>query len=199
MTIFPSPHKGHILLTTNSQVMYGMAQRLDIDKLEHPLAVDQAGAYIEENGANLHRYPELYTKRRAHLLQTRGSLMADHPQSVTTTLSLSFEKVEQASEAARELLNCLAFLHPDAIPDELLEQGASQLGEQLQAVLTDALELESALGELRKYSLARRNPDGSTLTIHRLVQDVLKMMCFQRESLRPGRPADNISPKCKTV
>ena len=140
----------------------------------HPLAIDQAGAYIEENGANLHRYTELYTKRRAHLLNTRGSLMADHPQSVTTTLSLSFEKVEQASEAAWELLCCLAFLHPDAIPDKLLEQGASQLGAQLQVVLTDGLEFESALGILRTYSLVRRNSDGATLTIHRLVQDVLK-------------------------
>ena len=100
--------------------------------------------------------------------------MADHPESVTTTLSLSFEKVEQASKAALELLSCLAFLHPDAIPDELLEQGASQLGAQLQAVVTDALEFEKAIGELRKYSLVRRNPDGATLTIHRLVQDVLK-------------------------
>ncbi len=211
----PATTRGHILLTTNSQVMYGVARRLDIDKMEpedgallllrrvglldadvlleraseqeriqateitmllggHPLAIDQAGAYIEENGANLHRYPELYAKRRAHLLKTRGSIMADHPESVTTTLSLSFEKVEQASKAALELLSCLAFLHPDAIPDELLEQGASQLGAQLQAVVTDALEFEKAIGELRKYSLVRRNPDGATLTIHRLVQDVLK-------------------------
>ena len=211
----PASTQGHILLTTNTQIMYGVARRVDIDNLEpeygallllrrvglldvdapldhaseqeriqameitlmlggHPLAIDQAGAYIEENGANLHRYTELYSKRRAHLLNTRGSLMADHPQSVTTTLSLSFEKVEQASEAAWELLCCLAFLHPDAIPDELLEQGASQLGAQLQVVLTDGLEFESALGILRTYSLVRRNSDGATLTIHRLVQDVLK-------------------------
>ena len=71
--------------------------------------------------------------------------MADHPESVTTTLSLSFEKVEQTSQAALELLYCLTFLHPDAIPDTLLEQGASQLGVQLQAVLVDAFELERRL------------------------------------------------------
>lgn len=214
-TYLPTTTRGHILLTTNSQIMHGIARRLDIDKMEpedgvllllrrvglldtdapldraseqeriqataiittlggHPLAIDQAGAYIEENGANLHRYPELYTRKRAHLLKTRGSIMADHPESVTTTLSLSFEKVEQASQAALELLYCLAFLHPDAIPDTLLELCASQLNKQLRAVVSDAFEFESAIGELRKYSLVRRNPDGATLTIHRLVQDVLK-------------------------
>src|SRR5260221_1053026 len=86
----PATTLGHILLTTNSQVMYGVARRLDIDSMEpedgallllrrvglidadalleraseqeriqateittilggHPLAIDQAGAYIEEN------------------------------------------------------------------------------------------------------------------------------------------------------
>src|SRR5258708_4395197 len=112
-------------------------------------------------------------KRRGFLLTTRSSI-ADHPESVTTTLSLSFEKVEQANKAARELLDCLAFLHPDVVPDTLLEQGASQLGTELQAILSDTFEFESAIGELRKYSLVRRNPDGMSLTIHRLVQDVLK-------------------------
>ena len=211
----PAFPQGDILLTMRSQVTGGVAQRLDIEKMEpedgallllrrvglltsdapldrvsqqeriqaleiakmlggHPLAIDQAGAYIEETGANLHRYPELYTNRRTHLLNTRGGIKADHPESVATTLSLSFEKVAQANEAALELLRFLAFLHPDAIPDELLERGASQLGSQLQAVVTDAFEFDRALGELRKYSLVRRNPDGATLTLHRLVQDVFK-------------------------
>jgi tetratricopeptide (TPR) repeat protein len=139
----------------------------------HPLAIDQAGAYLEENGANLSRYQELYRNKRAHLLKIRGNSMADHPESVATTLSLSFEKVEQANTVALELLCCLAFLHPDAIPDNLLEQGASQLG-TLQAVVTDPFEFDRAIGDLRKYSLIRRNADGVTLTLHRLVQDVLK-------------------------
>ena len=211
----PDAPQGHILLTMNSQVMHGVARRLDIDKMEpeygallllrrvgtlspnalldrapeqereqateiaemlggHPLAIDQAGAYIDENGANLHHYRELYAKRRTHLLTTREEGIADHPESVVTTLSLSFEKVAQTNQVALELLRCLAFLHPDAIPDVLLEQGASQLGEPLQTVITDTLEFEKAIGKLRRYSLVRRNPDGGTLTIHRLVQDVVK-------------------------
>ncbi|HEY6540972.1 MAG TPA: tetratricopeptide repeat protein, partial [Ktedonobacteraceae bacterium] len=140
----------------------------------HPLAIDQAGAYVDENGGNLHRYPDLYARRRTYLLTTRGGLLPDHPESVATTLSLSIEKVEQEDDAALELLRCIAFLYPDTIPDELLEQGASQLGWRLQEVVSDPLAFERVIGELRKYSLVRRNSDGATLTIHRLVQDVIK-------------------------
>ncbi|HEY6285805.1 MAG TPA: tetratricopeptide repeat protein [Ktedonobacteraceae bacterium] len=139
-----------------------------------PLAIDQAGAYIEETGTNLHRYVQFYESRRTNLLNIRGGFVPNHPESVTATMSLSFEKVENSSAVAAQILRFLAFLHPDAIPEELLEQGASQLGSLLQAEATNPLSLDKAVGELLKYSLVRRNPDGAMLTLHRLVQDVLK-------------------------
>ncbi|GAC1348489.1 MAG: FxSxx-COOH system tetratricopeptide repeat protein [Ktedonobacteraceae bacterium] len=138
-----------------------------------PLALDQAGAYIEETACGLSDYLDLYKKRRAALLRRRGRRAADHPEPVATTWSLSFEKVEQAHPAAIELLHVCAFLHPDAIPEELLREGAAELGPVLASVAADPLELDMAIEALRRYSLVRRSPDAHILTIHRLVQAVL--------------------------
>ena len=65
-----------------------------------PLALDQAGAYIEDTACGLSGYLNLYKRRRAALLRRRGRLAADHPEPVATTWSLAFEKVEQAHPAA---------------------------------------------------------------------------------------------------
>jgi tetratricopeptide (TPR) repeat protein len=139
-----------------------------------PLALDQAGAYIEETACGLAGYLNLYRTRRAQLLKRRGGLVADHPEPVATTWSLSFEKVEKANPAAADLLRLCAFLHPDAIPEEIIIEGADDLGPTLQPVASDPFELDAAIEELRKYSLLRRDPDAKTLSIHRLVQEVLK-------------------------
>jgi len=138
-----------------------------------PLALDQAGAYIEETGCSLSSYLNLYTARRSQLLKRRGRLTFDHPEPVATTWSLSFEKVAQANPAAADLLRLCVFLHPDAIPEEIFTAGSPELGPLLGPVAADPMELDAAIGELRKYSLVRRHPDTHTLTIHRLVQAVL--------------------------
>src|SRR6266702_608813 len=138
-----------------------------------PLALDQAGAYIEETGYGLSDYLKLYKTRQAELLQRRGKLTSDHPDSVGTTWSLAFEKVQQANTAAADLLRLCAFLDPNIIQEEIITKGASVLGSVLQRVAADPIKLNDAIGTLLSYSLIRRTPD-HTLSIHRLVQVVLK-------------------------
>src|SRR5436305_1677448 len=72
------------------------------------------------------------------------------------------------------LLRRAGFLAPDAIPEELISEGASHLGSVLEPVVADRLKLNAALAELLKYSLIRRGTTTLTLTIHRLVQAVIK-------------------------
>src|SRR5947209_11725661 len=139
-----------------------------------PLAIDQVGAYIEETGCSLADYLERYRARRAVLLNQRGRTSTDHPESVGATVSLALGKVERANPAAAELLRFCAFLDPDAIPEEILTDGAADLGSVLAPVAGDPVALDAALADLRRYSLLRRNPESKTLTIHRLVQAVLK-------------------------
>ena len=93
---------------------------------------------------------------------------------MATTWALSFENIEKANPAAAELLRFCAFLHPDGIPEEVFSEGAPELGPVLGPVGSDAFALNSAISEILKYSLLRRDPNASTLEIHRLVQAVLK-------------------------
>jgi tetratricopeptide (TPR) repeat protein len=139
-----------------------------------PLALDQAAAYLEETGSSLSDYLNLYRTQRLALLKRRGGLTPEHPESVATTWSLSFQKVKQANPAAVDLLSFLAFLSPDAIPEEIITGGAPDLGPSLRPVASDPLKLAEAIGEVLKYSLVHRDPNQKTLTIHRLVQEVLR-------------------------
>ncbi len=139
-----------------------------------PLALDQAAAYIEETDCGLSGYLARYQTRSATLLRLRGESIANHPEPVATTWSLSFEKVQQANSAAADLLRLCAFLHPDAIPEEIISEGGTGLSTTLEPIAADSLELDVAIRELRKFSLVRRDPEAQLLMIHRLVQHVLK-------------------------
>src|SRR6266849_5099173 len=139
-----------------------------------PLALDQAGAYIEETRCGLSQYLSLYGTRRKELLLRRGRFPVDHPNSVVATWSLSFQQVEQESLAAADLLHILAFLNPEAIPEEIITLGAAELGPVLGEVASDPLKFDKIIELLLSYSLIRRTPEVRSLSIHRLVQAVLK-------------------------
>jgi len=149
------------------------AQAITLNMGGLPLALDQAGAYIEETGCSLSDYLDFFEQRRAKLLQRRGPSSSDHPESIATTWSLSFEQVEQANPAAAELLRFCAFLHPDAIPEEVITEGAPVLGPILEPIAADLPELNEAIGILFRFSLVRRDRGTKLLSIHRLVQAVL--------------------------
>jgi tetratricopeptide (TPR) repeat protein len=161
-------------LNQASQEERELAVRISQELGRLPLALDQAGAYLEETGMALAEYWRIYQQHRAELLRERRGLVADHPEPVATTWSLSFQRVEEKNPAAAELLRLCAFLSPDAIPEEILTAGALSLGPVLALVAADAFQLNQAIEALRSYSLMRRDPKGKTLSIHRLVQAVFQ-------------------------
>ena len=119
-------------------------------------------------------YLSQYQILRTELLQKRGNLAFNHPASVVITFSSSFKKVARANPASIELLKLFAFLHPDAIPEEILTESALHLGPILQSTISHPGQLDLALEELLKYSLVHRNSETKTVSIHRLVQAVFK-------------------------
>jgi tetratricopeptide (TPR) repeat protein/DNA-binding XRE family transcriptional regulator len=150
----------HLLATEN----------LVIDLAFFPLAIDQAGAYIDEIGCSVESYRALYHQHRKELLRRRSLVPTDYPDSVATTWSLSFHKIEQLNATAANLLRLCAFLDPDTISEELLLAGASVFG----LVSCDLLSLHEAIEVLRRFSFLTSNPDTKMFRIHRLVQIVLK-------------------------
>ncbi len=139
-----------------------------------PLALDQAGAYIEETASDLQAYLDGYHSSRQALLERRGGMTTDHPECVATTWTLAFTRIENSDPLAASLLHLCAFLDPDAIPEELLFAGLHHLTSSSGEI--DLLRFNEAVGALLRFSLARRNGETRTLTLHRLVQAMIQDM-----------------------
>jgi tetratricopeptide (TPR) repeat protein len=138
-----------------------------------PLALDQAGAYIEETGCDLGTYLDLYHQQRLWLLGQRKSSIDDHHESVIGTLELVFQQFAQQPEASLDLLHFLAFLHPDAISETLLINGLPVLRGTLRALISNPQARHQAFAALLRLSLLYRSPYRAMLQMHRIVQDVL--------------------------
>jgi hypothetical protein len=138
---------------------------------QFPLAIDQAGAYIEETGCSLQDYFQIYQQHRYILLARRGKHMG-YPESVATTWSLSFQRVEEANPMATELLRLCAFLAPDSIPEELLTDGAPYWPPALREAVKDRFQFNQMLEALLAFSLVRRVGRERLLSLHRLIQVV---------------------------
>jgi tetratricopeptide (TPR) repeat protein len=139
-----------------------------------PLALDQAGAYIEETECGLAGYYQQYQRRRAEFLTKRGEFSRDYPHSVTTTWSLSFEKL---TPLAVQVLRLCAFVAPDAIPEPLIEHALASDS----FLVGQEQDLDQVISNQRTCSLIQQNPQERTLTIHQLVQVVLRDVMSEHE------------------
>ena len=121
------------------------AAALLADALGHlPLALEQAGAYIEQTRTSLSEYLELFGEQQRELLG-RGNPPAGYEATVATTWEISFQQVSNVSPGAVDLLNLCAFLAPDEIPKKLLRGGSEHLPESLAATVEDTLAFDDAV------------------------------------------------------
>ncbi len=90
----------------------------ELDNL--PLALAQAGAYMEEAGISVAEYLVRFRGHRAELMK-RGA-QGDAP-TVATTWSMAFRDAQERSPAAGELLGLCSFLAADDIPRNALALG----------------------------------------------------------------------------
>lgn len=138
-----------------------------------PLALDQAAAYIEESQCSFSYFLTLF---QYNMLQ----MLKEHPSSVTylhsveQTFVIAFERLKQQNPAAADMLLMCCFLAPEEIPEAFFSQGAAHLNTQLRATLLDPFQFNHALKDLLACALLRRNAVNGTLSIHPLVQTVLK-------------------------
>ncbi|HTK07740.1 MAG TPA: NB-ARC domain-containing protein [Ktedonobacteraceae bacterium] len=146
---------------------------------QFPLALDQAGAYIEETRCSLGDYLQLYEQHRHALLARRGRQSTGYPESVTTTWSLAFERVKRSNPAAAELLCLCTCFAPEHIPEEILTEGAAHWPPLLQQAVANLFAFNHLLETLLSFSLIKRLSEDHLLSIHRLVQIV------QMETMKP--------------
>jgi tetratricopeptide (TPR) repeat protein/transcriptional regulator with XRE-family HTH domain len=138
------------------------------------LALDQAGAYVEETDCGLAGYLARYRTQQGELLSRRGVQSLDHPSSVAATFALTLRQVEETNATAADVLRLSAFLHADGIPEELF-------GGEAVPACADQLSFDAALEVLRRYSLVRRDGTTRSVSVHRLLQAVVRAGMDQDE------------------
>ncbi|HII06093.1 MAG TPA: TIR domain-containing protein, partial [Methanotrichaceae archaeon] len=146
-----------------------------------PLALEQACAYIKTRRKSIAGYLELFRQRKIELLKFPIS-RKDYDYTVATTWEISFQQVQDESEASADLLHLCAFLAPDNIPKSLLIKGAEHLPEPLASAVADELRFDDAVAALNRYSLLTVADDA--LSVHRLVQAVTRDRLSEEEQKR---------------
>lgn len=140
----------------------------------HPLAIDQAGAYIEETGCGLADYLERYQCHQMALLARRGHAPLEHPASALTTIQLCLQQLDQRQPQAAAVLRFCSFLHSHTITEDILQKGITIASSTLAMAINTPLLLDEAIVELRLLSLVHRTMVTKYLVIHRLVQSMVR-------------------------
>ena len=150
-----------------------------------PLALDQAGAYIRCLKQSIKEYVKKYKKQKLLLLKKKTARLLVEDTSperlaVHTTWLLNFDHISRISEemSLEEVpilvMQVCAFLGPDDIPYELINEGLnkeeSSTGNSGSRDLWDQSEVVSLL---TKFSLFQRFGTNS-FNVHRLVQEVIR-------------------------
>lgn len=143
-----------------------------------PLALEQAGAYIETTGRGVGGYLELYKEYRPDIQKKYYGDVRSYREAVAFTWSIARKSVEFASPVATELLFLCAFLAPDAISYQMFPKDVRILGPKLGPVAADPLQLDQVMTLLRKHSLIQNRADRGTdiaqIFIHRVLQEVIR-------------------------
>jgi tetratricopeptide (TPR) repeat protein len=134
-----------------------------------PLALAQATAYMKYTIMSISRYLELYKQKKRDLLNSE-ILPSDYRASVWITWDITIEAIRKETLLAESLLNICAYLASNDIPKFLLEKIAITPGKNPNSEI-----FEKALGTLICYSMLAINKQNRSLTIHRLVQEVIQL------------------------
>ncbi|WP_438290358.1 FxSxx-COOH system tetratricopeptide repeat protein [Streptomyces sp. HUAS TT7] len=145
-----------------------------------PLAVAQAAAWLEQSAMPVETYLELLSTQLATTLEQESATA--YPRSAAATWLLSLRAVRESNPAAAQLLELCAFFGPDPIPMwALYGNRAGELLARHDPRLVDPMRMGALFAEINRYGLARTNQSDKTITLHRLVQEVLRSQVPQAE------------------
>jgi tetratricopeptide repeat protein/uncharacterized protein DUF4062 len=139
------------------------AHQLAVELGHLALALEQAGAYIARHRLTLTQYLAAWQGSREKVLAWFDARVMQYPASVVATWQTSFDQLD---ESARRLLNRLAWLAPEPIPEALLDVAIPGEGRED--------ETREAQARLEAYSLVTRGAQALVFSVHRLVCDVTR-------------------------
>ena len=200
-----------LLESTDQRRLRQPTDEADADSLAKDLgglavALEQAAAYVNRKRISLRAYLERWRQEASEVHAWYDPELMAYPRSVAVTWQTTLDQLG-AGELA--LLRLLSWLAPEPLPLSALE------GEKVEAVWREAVErlmeaappsrpLIDALGTVADYSMVSWNTQTQTVSMHRVVQEVLRTRLDEsasrdwlRLSLRlleaampPGSPSD---------
>ncbi|WP_405592745.1 FxSxx-COOH system tetratricopeptide repeat protein [Streptomyces sp. NBC_01092] len=200
---------GHVLVTSRNQTWLQFGEALEIDpflreeSVEHllrraadlttedadrvasavgdlPLALDQAGAWLDETGTPVDTYLAELEHQAERVLSL--SRPANYPEPVAATWNVSIERLKERSPAAVRLLQLCAFFAAEPISMELLygDEMTSVLA-TLDPSLQERMVLGRVIREVCRFALAKVDRATESIEVHRLVQAVIRSQLTPQE------------------
>lgn len=179
-----------------------------------PLALVQAGAYMQATNLTVKEYMTHYAKTWDTLMayQDRYPLQEYADRSVLTTWKVSYDQVRAISPKAAMLLDQWAFLHPGEMSYHLIDKYAlspehATKTEDSECIAIDELSFHDSLGVLEQYSLVYKTEGMDSFSIHVVVHawslynivndEVRERLCMQAirmiaESIPPSNDSEDL-------
>ena len=139
-----------------------------------PLALDQAASYVYYVTRSFSVFLEFYQKRRVDLHKWLPEGNRQYSHSVATTWLVSFEFIKKDQPQTAKLLQLLAFLNPDMVFIDFLANSKDAFDSKLYETISDPMHFATTLLNLEKFSLVKWSRESNTLSMHRLIQAVVK-------------------------
>lgn len=198
------PSGGHVLITSRDRTWVNSAGLIDVDVFQRreslellhrlnprlpapeaeqvavrlgdlPLAVGQAAVWLSDGSMPVSTYLSLLDDRLTEVLNDTRLPERDYPRSAAATWRLAVDELRRVNPPAAEMLEICAFFGPDPIPMRLL------YGRAVTEALTlgegdprDEMTIALLLRAINRFGLARSDQTSATLTVHRLVQAVIR-------------------------
>jgi tetratricopeptide (TPR) repeat protein len=130
-----------------------------------PLAIAQAGAYMQSTDTPIDQYVTQYKAKRLAMLNdgTLAKARQAH-EPVYITFKVSIDKVTEESIPAEKFLTYCAYLHPNNIRKDWFNRNFPDL--------SDPFPINEVIPILKQYSLIKSDID--VVNIHCVVQDVIR-------------------------
>lgn len=130
-----------------------------------PLAIDQMVSFILETDCTISSFQQMYRDRKQadELQDIPAARTRPYSKTVAAAFGLALDRLD---ENARSTIECLTFFDPNQIPEKLLSDSTCKM-----SYLSGHINRERIFKDLRRFTLIRRNPENSTLAIHRLLRD----------------------------
>lgn len=139
-----------------------------------PLAIEQVAAYIREVCKDIFKFLPRYEENPSEIHRRIPSGDWTYSESLATTWLSSFRAVRNRNSTVPKLLQLFAFLNPDLITKDFLRRGLNGLDRELQRLVRCDDCFENSLVMLEEFSLIRRPKNRDEISIHKLVQKVLR-------------------------